>query len=372
MRSTEIGEAIDQGRGRIFPCEGCGADLEFNIGQQRLKCPYCGYERELVLEEDAVIAEQDFHAALARLREHRAGADDPPPALNEVRCESCGANVVFHGTLTSSSCPFCDSPIQREGVHRAKNRITVDAVLPFRIEQPRAKSALSEWVKSRWFAPNEFLERGAQGKFSGVYVPFWTYDSLTFTLYSGQRGEHYWVTVGSGKNQRRERRTRWYPASGRFQRFFDDVLILADRALPRHLLEKLEPWPLGTSLPFTEQVLAGYLAKTYDIELDAGFVEARKQIDAAIRGEVRARIGGDEQRIHRVDTDYQAITYKHLLLPVWLLAYKFRGKTYRVAINGATGEVQGERPYSWVKILLAVLGIGVFALVVALMSGVIR
>lgn len=357
VRSTEVGEAIDQGKGRIFPCEGCGADLEFHIGQQQLKCPYCGFARELLLAEDAVIAEQDFHTALERLREWRAAEAPSEPTLNEVRCESCGANVLFQGTLTSTACPFCDSPIQRENVHRSTVRLSVDAVLPFRIEQRQAAAAVKKWVQSRWFAPNEFLRRGANGKFAGVYVPYWTYDSLTFNIYTGQRGDHYWVTVGTGKNKRRERRTRWSHASGRFQRFFDDVLVVADRAVPRHLLEKLEPWPLGAMLPFTEQVLAGHLAKTYDIELEEGFGVARGHMDAAIRAEVRRRIGGDEQRINRLDTDHQAITYKHLLLPVWLLAYRYKGKTYRVAINGSTGEVQGERPYSWVKILLLCLGI---------------
>ncbi|REJ82563.1 MAG: hypothetical protein DWQ34_25845 [Planctomycetota bacterium] len=359
LGKTDVaGQTADEGKARIFPCEGCGADLEFNIGQQRLKCPFCGYEKEIEIREDAEIREQDFHVMLERVLKQRE-AGDPGAEVeeaNEVRCESCGGTVVFQGTLTSSECPYCGSPIQREHVHSYTRRIPVDGVLPFFVDHKQAKSRLSAWVKSRWFAPNEFLKRGAEGKFNGVYLPYWTFDSMTFNVYEGQRGDNYTVTVGTGKNRRTETRTRWRPASGKFQRFFDDVLVIASAGLPRDYIISLEPWPLGKLMPFNQQVLAGHLARTYDVELDAGFQEGKRRIDEAIESDVRSRIGGDKQRIHKIDSRYDAITFKHLLLPVWLLTYRFHDKPYRVFVNACTGEVQGERPYSWVKILFAVLG----------------
>ena len=223
------------------------------------------------------------------------------------------------------------------------------------IEHDQAQINLKDWVESRWFAPNDFLKRGAEGKFNGVYLPYWTFDTLTFNVYSGQRGEHYYVTVGTGKNKRQERRTRWYPASGKFQRFFDDVLIPATTRLDGDMLISLEPWPLQKCLPFTQEVLAGYFARTYDLELDGGFVHGKERIDQVIDGDVRQRIGGDTQRVHSINSRYDGITYKHVLLPLWLLAYKFHDKTYQVYVNAATGEVQGGRPYSWVKITFAIV-----------------
>ena len=369
-RSEVAGTTTDEGQGRIFPCEGCGADFEFNIGQQKLKCPYCGFEKDIEIAEDAEIREQDFHAMLERVRQaHETGPEKVEGDYSEVRCESCGGNVVFAGTLTSSECPYCGSPIQRENVHTATRRIPVDGVLPFLVDHGKAKSKFQQWVTSRWFAPNRFLRRGAEGKFNGVYLPYWTFDSLTFNRYKGQRGENYTVTVGSGKNKRTETRTRWYPASGKFQRFFDDVLVVASQGLPPDFIIALEPWPLADCRPFTQQLLAGHLARTYDVELDEGFVEGKRRIDDAIRSDVRRRIGGDKQRIHSIDSRYDAITFKHLLLPVWLLTYRFHDKPYRVFVNAATGEVQGERPYSWVKILFAVLaGLAAVLAIVAIVS----
>lgn len=367
VRTDEIGQTFDEGEGRIFPCESCGADLEFHIGDQSLKCAFCGFVKQIELDEDAELLEQDFHSMLEQVRLWREQAAGSAPddeqsehshqdQRRELRCDSCGGNVEFIGTLTSTHCPYCGSPVQLENAHKCDpRRIPVDGVLPFQIDRDVAKQNLSQWVKSRWFAPNKFRKQGANGKFNGVYLSYFTYDSMTFTAYTGQRGEYYWVTVGSGKNRRRQRRTRWYPASGRFQRFFDDVVVLANTGLRRDYMLALEPWPMSKVVPFNQQMLAGYMARTYDIELDQCFTEAKQRIDEAIETEVRQRIGGDTQRVHSVNSRYQAITFKHLLLPVWLLAYRYGDKSYQVFINAATGEVQGERPYSPWKIAFAVI-----------------
>ena len=367
-RTDVAGQTADDGQARVFPCEGCGADLEFHIGQQRLKCPYCGFEKDLQHHDDAEVREQDFLAMLERIEQYRAeGREETVPA-SEVKCSSCAGTVVFTGTLTSTECPYCGSPIQRENVHTATRRVPVDGVLPFLVDHDKAADKLKAWVTSRWFAPNEFLKRGVQGKFNGVYLPFWTYDTLTYNVYSGERGEDYWVTVGTGKQKRRVRKTRWYSASGTFQRFFDDVLVNATKGLPKDYILALEPWPLGRCLPFTQQILAGFLARTYDVELKDGFLDAKGRIDAAVESETRSRIGGDRQRIHSLKSDYDAITFKHLLLPVWMLTYRYHDKPYRIFVNAGTGEVQGERPYSWVKILFAVLGVAVSGLGVAILT----
>lgn len=375
--TSDIGQTFDSGAGRIFPCESCGADLEFHIGDQALRCKYCGHVKQIVIDTEASVQEQDFHAMLARLSDWRqqsaakkvesgdADRAGDSTTRNELRCDSCGGNVEFIGTLTSSHCPYCGSPVQLENAHKCEERrIPVDGVLPFQIPREDAQRNLAQWVDSRWFAPNKFRRQGAHGKFNGVYLAYFTFDSMTFTSYSGQRGEHYWVTVGSGKNQRREMRTRWYPASGRFQRFFDDVLVLANTGLNRKFMLALEPWPLLKVVPFNQQMLAGLMARTYDVELDECFREGRQRIDSALHTEVCQRIGGDTQRVHSVNSRYEAITFKHLLLPVWLLAYRYHDKTYQVFVNAATGEVQGERPYSVWKILFAIL-------VGAIVSGVI-
>jgi hypothetical protein len=169
--------------------------------------------------------------------------------------------------------------------------------------------------------------------------------------------------VGTGNERHQEMRTRWSFASGQFQRFFDDILIPATTGVRRDLVDGLNPWPLKKCIPFTQDVLAGFLSRTYDVELKDGFAQAQAQINSAIEGETRSRIGGDEQRIDNIQTVYGAITFKHLLLPVWLMAYRYRDRTYQILVNATTGELDGERPYSGWKIALATLA-GVFSAVV--------
>lgn len=360
------GQTFDEGEGRIFPCPQCGADLEFHIGQQKLACPWCRFVKEIELSEEAAVEEQDLPAMLARVEEWRqqnqqkSDEQDAPQddsEHRELRCDSCGGNVEFIGTLTSTHCPYCGSPMQLENAHKCEeNRISVDGVLAFQVDRNRAKENLRAWAESRWFAPNDFRKKGAQGQFNGVYLSYFTFDAMTFTAYRGQRGDYYYVSVGAGKNKRQERRTRWTPASGQFQRFFDDVLVLANTGLRRDFMLNLEPWPLQQVVPFNQQMLAGCLARTYDVELDDCFGEARQRIDTALRSDVEQRIGGDTQSVDSINSQYDALTFKHLLLPVWLLAYSYRDRPYQVFINAATGEVQGERPYSMWKITFAVLG----------------
>lgn len=361
------GRRIDDERGRVFPCEECGADLTFHIGRQRLACPFCGTGREIELDEFARVEEQDFHGVLARLSDHRGAQDDVAGDQHEIRCDGCGANVVFMGTLTSTRCPYCASPLQRENVHDAETRVKVDGVLPFRVEERVAADRLKTWLNSRWFAPNRFVELGVKEKFNGVYLPFWTYDAMTAVRYTGQRGKTYWKETGVGKNKRRVRRTRWYAASGRFERFFDDVLVCAAAGIKAELLRKLEPWPLEDCVTFNQHMLSGFFSRTYDVELEDGFDEGRKRIEAALRSDVRRRIGGDKQRIHTMETRFAAITYKHLLLPCWLYAFRYEEKVYHVMINAVTGEVQGERPWSWWKIaMILLIPLAIFAVVAAI------
>ncbi len=365
--TQSAGQAIDENRGRVFPCDQCGADLKFDVGQQELKCPYCGYVKQIVLPADQSVGEQDFEAMLDRLAELRREGISQKAQTQEIRCEACGGTAVFTGTLTSSECPYCGTPIQREHIHDSPQRVPVDGILPFRIDHDAAQENLKNWVKSRWFAPNSFRRQGVRGKFNGVYLPFWTFDAFTFNRYTGERGEHYYVEVKDGDQTRREQRTSWSFASGSFQKFFDDVMVSATQGLPRDVILALEPWPLAECVPFNQQMLAGFLARTYDLELEPGFRDAKARMDSAIASETRRRIGGDEQRIDSLDSHYTAITYKHLLLPTWLMAYRFRDKAYQVMVNATTGEVQGQRPYSWVKITFAVLAvIAVIAGIVAL------
>ncbi|SLN57029.1 DNA-directed RNA polymerase subunit P [Pseudoruegeria aquimaris] len=348
-----------------FPCPTCGSDLRFDPAEGRLKCDHCGFTEAIEGSGRRLqaIRELDFQSALRDLL--------PEAEIEETRvmtCDSCGAQVEYSEELHATECPFCASPIVADtGAHR---HIKPHAVMPFVIEERAAHKAMTDWLGRLWFAPNGLKEYARKGRrLEGIYVPYWTYDADTKTRYTGQRGTYYYVTrtvmVDGKRQQRQERKIRWSPASGRVARFFDDVLVLASRSLPKPYTDALEPWDLSTLEPYQPEYLAGMRAEGYTVQLDEGFHEARARMDRIIERDVKFDIGGDVQRIQALDTKVSDITFKHILLPVWMAAYKYRGKTYRFVVNGQSGRVQGERPYSTWKILLAAM----FALSIAALIG---
>jgi hypothetical protein len=248
-------------------------------------------------------------------------------------------------------------------------------VLPFSITQQQASSSLRQWLSSRWFAPNDLKHFAQPDAIHGVYIPFWTYDTNTTTDYTGQRGESYYETEtyyetdSRGEQVQRTRRVRhirWYPTSGTVNASFNDVLIPATLSLSPDRLAALEPWDLDSLRSYDPAFLSGFKAQRYQVDLDSGFEAAKQVIAPYIENDVRNDIGGDEQRINELLTDYSDVTFKHLLLPVYAGAYRYNGKLFQIVVNGRTGEIQGERPYSFLKIALFVSSvlIAIFILII--------
>jgi len=340
-----------------FPCEQCGALQSFAPGTRELTCPYCAHVTAIPQVAEP-IRELSLRDALATL-------DAAPPAEQRpvIQCRNCAAEFSFDEHLHAGTCPFCGTPIVT-GTGEEKH-IKPASLLPFSVDEAAAQAAFSRWIRRLWFAPR-LVERYVRdsSKLVGVYVPYWTYDAMTRSNYSGERGDAYYVQVPysatvNGRQvtrMRQERRIRWSPARGSVSRFFDDVLIGASESLPRRITDSLAPWDLDALVPYDERYLSGFGSEVYQVGLDQGFQRAKEIIDAAIRDDVMRDIGGDAQRIHQVQTAYSDQTFKHVLLPIWSAAFRYRDKTYRFVVNGRTGKVQGERPYSAAKIAAAIGG----------------
>ncbi|WP_146346835.1 TFIIB-type zinc finger domain-containing protein [Phaeobacter marinintestinus] len=351
MTLSATSELVEEHR---FPCDNCGADYRFDPANGTLTCDHCGHSQPIGAGpwKGPAIRELDFDAA--------ATGTLAEAEIEETRiltCPNCAAQVEFDPATHAAECPFCATPVVTDtGVSR---HIKPKGVLPFGLDERSAHKAMSDWLGRLWFAPNALKEYARKGrKMQGIYVPYWTFDADTKSSYSGQRGVVYYETrtvMRDGKQvQQRVAKVRWSPASGRVARFFDDVLVLASRSLPKQYTDALEPWDLPALEPYRPEYLAGFRAEAYTVELQDGYAEAGQIMARTIERDVRFDIGGDQQRIHNIDTDISDVTFKHILLPVWLAAYKFRGKTYRFVVNGRTGRVQGERPWSAIKITIAV------------------
>jgi predicted RNA-binding Zn-ribbon protein involved in translation (DUF1610 family) len=336
-----------------YQCGGCGARVEYAAGTTALLCPYCGFRQEI-------------GAPARRVREHAFAelATLPRKPLASVGahtfgCPRCGAKT--ESDALAERCQFCAAPLVAEA--GADGLIAPEAVLPFAVDRDGVRTALGQWCRSRWFAPNSLKKVSTAETLKGTYLPHWTFDARTTSDYVGQRGEYYYVTqtytvTVNGKSETRTRQvrhTRWYSASGTVHRDFDDLLVPATSHLPGEQLDKLTPWPLADAVAFSGDYLAGYHALRYDAEPEAGLAEAKRRMAPVIERDCKRDIGGDEQRVTSVHTRYDDVTYKLLLLPVWVAAYLHGGRSWQILVNARTGEVIGQRPYSAAKITAAIL-----------------
>jgi hypothetical protein len=366
-------QTVQQEKVHRFRCPGCGADLQFAPEGGNLTCPYCG--REERIEPPAGAVEERSYEQYLQLHPDRMGT--LAEGALEVACQTCGATVTFAPPMVAGECDFCGSPLVAQP-RSADPVLAPEGVLPFRVTRDAAGASVGKWMGSLWFAPNALKRLAAHDGLGGVYIPFWTYDAYTATRYAGERGEHYYTTEqyterdAQGREVRRTRQvrhTRWHPAAGTVERWFDDITIPATKSLPPQRLAALEPWDLEQLTGYEPAYLSGYKAQRYQVSLAEGFDLAKKAAEPVILSDVRRDIGGDEQRVSHVATNYSAVTFKHLLLPVYVGAYRFRDKVYQVVVNGRTGEVQGERPYSFWKILFLVLFLVAALVVLGLVFG---
>lgn len=313
--------------------------------------------------EVQIVAEQDLLAALADPANLRGwGA-----VRHEVQCGSCGAISVFVEARAAQRCDFCGSPaiVKHEGGGEA---VTPQSVLPFEVSQTQVRQAVRQWYGSRWFAPNALARAALTDTLHGVYLPYWTFDAQVQAHWQAEAGYYYYtqevVRSASGELQTRQvRHVRWEPAAGQLAHFFDDELVPGTVGVHTQLLRQVEPFPTRTDLrPYSPEFVRGWTVERYQVDLSQAAKIGQSQMDATLRQLCAARVPGDIHRNLQVMRQYTGQTFKHILVPIWLVSYTYGRDNYQIVVNGYSGKIAGEYPKSWPKIIGAILA--VFTLVI--------
>lgn len=332
-------------------CPSCSAAIKFDPSSGTLTCPYCGYREEIPqpdLDVEKLAQELSFEDALER------GNFDWGEEKKIVICNACSAESVYDALEVANVCPYCGSNHVMESA--AEGALAPNGVIPFAVTREQANSNFQAWMKGKLFAPNEAKRSAKAEAFTGVYLPFWTFDTKTSSQYSAQYGIDRTVEDSEGN---RRIVTDWYHTSGFHQKFIDDFLVRATNRYDSNLLHSVEPFETNNSRAYNKTYLSGYIAERYSIGLEDGWKIAQQGIhydlEQSIEQKIRYEHHADRVRSLHFSTSYSNITYKYVMLPIWLSSFRFKSKTYQFVVNGQSGKVGGESPVSWVKVTFAIL-----------------
>lgn len=365
-----------------FPCQQCGAALQYNASTQQMKCPYCGATqaarpqpqqqqpqygqapqmgggpppgagivREIPIEEGMAMAQRGYGTP-----------------VKQVECKECGATVNVGPNDQTVKCTFCASQqvLPREA---AGTNIRPESLVPFKVDKNAANSNFEKWIKGLWFRPSDLWRLAKVEQLGGVYIPFWTFDSMVHSHWSAMSGTYYYETEhytdSQGNRQTRQvQHTRWWPSSGSRSDFYDDTIVCASKGLPEDLVDKFKTFSTRELIPYTPEYLAGWKAESYAIDLMPGWAKGQAKMASEQQSRCAGDVPGDTHRDLSVQNNFTRVTFKHVLLPIWIASFRYQDKPYQFLVNGQTGEVVGKAPWSVIKIVLFVL------LIVAILVGI--
>lgn len=349
-------------------CPSCGAEMNYDPGQQQLLCGHCGTTRALPTGNDLII-ERSFSESM-ELGEEVMGFGVEAKVFH---CNNCGAETAVKKETVNFECPFCASTNVNEEARRTRV-IRPSGILPFKIARSKALEAFRTWIKKGLFAPSKLKRLAKLEKIHSVYLPFWTYDAETRSQWSAMAGHYYYTTEtytdSNGNTRTRQvRHTRWVPANGYYERFFDDVLVLGSHGLSQKFTERIFPFHLEALVNYDSRYILGHESEVYQRDVNRGFEVAEEIMDDYIRSAIIREIPGDTYKNLHINTHKGNLTFKHILLPIWIAAYRYNKKVYKFLVNGQTGKISGKKPVSIGKVIIAILlGLGL-ALGIAYLAG---
>lgn len=342
-------ETIDEmgridGEAQTAECDICGGHMVFDPETQGMKCPFCGGTQAIDMSKDQVVeidlndmSKYDFNWNVEK---------------KVIVCENCGGETITEPNDETGYCAFCGSQhiLRRDDEDMG---MKPQGLLPFQLTQDDVRLGLKKWIKRRYLAPRDLKHRYLNRNLKGIYIPYWTFDADTNTHYSCQIGTYYYT----GSGEKRKRHIRWRHHSGSYHEFFDDKLVCGIQHEHQKYIKRIEPYDMRKIVDYSPEYLAGYYAQKYVVMPNDALNIAQSEMESEISASIRSSLPGDTSRFYNQRVKYSDVTFKHILLPLYMMSYAYKNKMYHVMVNGQTGEVQGQSPLSPIKVTLLTLAI---------------
>lgn len=337
-QESDGGAFGDETQASVTKCPNCGANMVYDSEKSALYCEHC----DTTLSVDADNSEEQAFENLLR-GDNAWGSES-----YVVRCENCGAQTVFEKGTIATACPFCGATniVDSEELPGLRP----NAVVPFRLGKENATERVKKWAHKKIFAPRRFRKSAKPEEMAGVYMPAFTFDANTFAVYRAVLGKYYYTTRRVNGRTERVRHTRYFTVSGHYSKMFDDVLVQATSQLDQKSLNALQPFNTNESKEYTQEYLSGFIATQCSKNGLACWEDAKKTMRSRLRNEILSRYTYDVVSSFDMNMQCSNITYKYMLLPVYVGHCNWRKKLYNFFVNGYNGKVTGKTPVSPVKV----------------------
>ncbi len=324
---------------RRYVCPKCGGHMSYLAEKRSLVCDYCGNRlREyLAIQQGALIGEQDFTTALATAKGHRWELS----VERTLKCEGCGASFTLPPQQVSGQCPFCGSA--HVIMASIGELIEPEGILPFQFDADDAGKRIRCWLDDLKFRPGDLDDRAAISQPRKTLLPFWTFDLGGTMSWNAQ------VEEGYGKDK------VWVPRNGIYLVYHDDLLVPATRALPKDVLDDLTEYDTQALVAYSAELLSDAPAEIYQIPLaDASLVARQQAFHVGLSYVQSNDLAGETYRDFFMNSGGMIVeSYKLVLLPMWITAYRYKDESFMVAVNGQSGKVSGRVPRSGLQKALA-------------------
>ena len=327
----------------VTKCPSCGANMVYDSQSGKLYCEQCGTQTDI---DSKSAEEQDFEQLMQA--DNSWGEE-----THVLYCSNCGAREVLKKGEIVQNCPFCGTSniVESDELPGLKP----NAVVPFRVPKEQAGEAVKKWARKRVFAPRQFRRSAKPDKLAGVYVPAFSFDSKTQSAYVATLGRYYYTTRRVNGRVEQVRKIRYFTVRGNYSMAFDDVLVSASEKIDEKSLAKLRSFNTGESLEYTEEYLSGFTASQYTKNGMVCWEEAKNIMRERVKAAILSGYSYDVVSSFNISMQCSGITYKYLLIPLYVGHCSWRKKLYNFFVNGVNGVVTGKAPVSPLKVAVTVL-----------------
>ena len=324
-------------------CPGCGASIGIKYDPEALNltCPFCGLVSKLPQPGTApAVQELDFNTALQRASVNWGNVK------KMITCANCGGSTIYDAEQVTGACPFCGSTSVTPAAENSEI-MAPQAVIPFAVTKEQTQLCFDNYLNTRRVASKKVFGCKLENVI-GIYLPFWTYDTLSVSAYDAHTYE-----------------TKYTPRQyfrGVMTQYFDDLVIYGSDKIRNQNIKRVQEFDFQRMVPYSPKYLAGIPAERYTVGLNDGWERAKTQIRDKIKRTLNRKYRM-KANIDAIVTSYYNVKFRYVLAPIYLATYTCGKKTHTVAINGQTGKTYCEVPTFMLKLVL----IPLFVMIVVLL-----